>query len=188
MSLANQAFMMGFNDLKQSYMRYAFYTERDIEWLLQTFIWSAIRTKRLPLEIYNNFPMYKMPRRSVTADLAIISTNERVETAIELKYEPDHERGQKPNREIWPTKLQPSVVFWSGEGSVEKDISRVQEYVTKGICKTGISIFIDEGRRFRHRPAFVESKWVDWSVNSPRISKMSLLVAVFGNLEGLGPF
>jgi len=187
MTLANQTFMKGFDELKKNYARHTFYTERDIEWLLQTSIWSVIKTESLPLEIYNNFPMYKKPRRSITTDLAIISANGKAETAIELKYEPDHRRGQKPNRDIWPTKLGPSVVFWSGEGSVEKDILRAKEYVDRGICRTGISIFIDEGQLFRHRHPFIGSKWVDWTIDDSQISEVSLLFAVFGDGKGLDP-
>jgi len=43
------------------------------------------------------------------------------------------------------------VVFWTGEGSVEKDVQRVHEYVEQQKAKVAYSILIDEGGYFRYR-------------------------------------
>ncbi len=97
----------------------------------------------------------------IRADLAILD-GDAVAVAAEFKYEPSHARRADRGGDIWPSKLDPSVAFWTGEGSVEKDVQRVREYVERRGVKNAFSVFIDEGGRFRHRDPHPQSQWVDW--------------------------
>ena len=64
--------------------------------------------------------------------------------------------------DIWPSKLNPSVVFWTGDGSVAKDVERTREYVEQGKANAAYSVFIDEGGAFSHRNPHPGSEWRDW--------------------------
>lgn len=143
--------------LRQHYRDYRFFTERDVVWTVQRHIASEICRMDAPYRVFNDHTI--MPR--IRTDLAILSGTS-IEVAIEFKYEPSHKRRADHGGDIWPTKLEPSVVFWSGEGSVEKDVQRVKEYVDKKRARVAYSVFIDEGGRFRHRDPHFSSEWVDW--------------------------
>ena len=109
----------------------------------------------------------------------ILNEDNQVELAIEFKYEPDHERGKGPNNDIWPTKLDPSVVFWGKEG-VLKDVERCKKFIKKEVAKVAVSIFIDEGGLFRHRDPHSGTKWIDW--DSIDKQKISILIGYFGEV------
>lgn len=143
--------------LQGRYTNYRFFTERDIVWIVQLRILEEIARTALPYRVFNDHTIFGRTR----TDLAILA-GDTVEVAIEFKYEPSHERRADRGGDIWPSKLDPSVVFWTGEGSVERDILRVRDYVDQRNVKVAFSVFIDEGGRFRHRDPYLGSEWVDW--------------------------
>lgn len=147
--------------LKNNYDRYEFFMERDIVWTLQQRLREKVRKMGLPYRIVNDWPMKKGERRSLCADLVIIQ-NDQVRLAAEFKYEPDHEREE----DFSENKLKASVVFWSGEHSVEEDIRRIGQFSTNKKYADdfrGVSIFIDEGGKFYgKREAFPGSQWEKW--------------------------
>jgi len=134
--------------------------------------------KALPFKVYNDFPMLKARRRSLTTDLAILNKQDEVELAIEFKYEPDHQRGIGINRNIWPSKLSPSVVFWGKEG-VKKDVERAKQYVNQKKAESAVTIFVDEGGLFRHRKPYRGTRWIDWNCGGKNPRRISLLIGYF---------
>ncbi len=148
--------------LQNHYADFRFYYERDIVWTVQIRISGEIEQHDLPYRVFNDFPIMPGNGRSISADLAILAPDGSVEVAAEFKYEPSHNRRADRGGDIWPSKLNPSVVFWNGEGSVEKDIQRVQDFVKQGKSKMAYSVFIDEGGHFRDRKAPQGNKWLDW--------------------------
>ena len=143
--------------LRQHYGNYRFFTERDVVWTVQQRIASEIRRTDTSYRVFND---HTIPPRTRT-DLAILE-GDSVEVAVEFKYEPSHDRRADRGGDIWQTKLDPSVVFWTGDGSVEKDVQRVSDYVAKKRTKVAYMVFVDEGRHFRHRDSFPGTEWEDW--------------------------
>ena len=158
-----------------NYGNYDFFVERDVVWTFQQRLTEMVCENNLPFEVYNDFPMIKAERRSFCTDLAVLNRRNEVELAVELKYEPDHRRGFGVMRDIWPTKLSPSVVFWGEEG-VEKDVERARQYVSQRIAKSAISLFIDEGGLFRHRQPPQNTKWTDWNCGGKKPRKVAMLI------------
>ena len=141
--------------LQDSYFDYTFYTERDIVWTIQRHISEEIKRAGLPYRVFNDHTILKGTR----PDLAILDGTDSAEIAAEFKYEPSHDRRADRGGDIWPSKF--DVVFWSGEGSVEKDVQRIRGYVGRRLVREAFSIFIDEGSHFRHRTPHPGSEWVD---------------------------
>lgn len=164
--------------LKSNYGNYDFFVERDLVWVIQRKLHETISKNNLPFEVYNDFPMIKTERRSLTTDLAILSKQNEVELAIEFKYEPDHQRGTDRNGNIWPSKLSPSVVFWGKEG-VKKDVEKARKYVGQKRAKVAVTVFVDEGGFFREREPHQNTKWIDWNCGGKNPRKISLLVGYF---------
>ncbi len=158
---AAEIFKSSLRWLQDKYADYRFYTERDIVWTIQRRITEEIRRAGLPYRVFNDHTIFKRPRTGT--DLAILDERDSVEVAVEFKYEPSHVRRADRGGDIWPSKLDPSVVFWTGEGSVEKDVQRIREYVERGLVKEAFSVFVDEGGRFRSRRPHSGSEWIDWS-------------------------
>ena len=70
-----------------------FYVERDIVFTLQTRMVEGVRSEQLPVRVYNDYPMIAGPRRSLSADLALVATpGDQALLAAEFKYEPCHRR------------------------------------------------------------------------------------------------
>ncbi len=143
--------------LRQHYDEYRFFTERDVVWTVQQRIANEIRQTGAPYRVFNDHTI--LPR--IRTDLASLR-GDSIEVAAEFKYEPSHIRRADRGGDIWPTKLDPSVVFWTGDGSVEKDAQRIAGYVRKKRTMSAYLVFVDEGGRFRHRDPFPGSEWVDW--------------------------
>jgi len=120
--------------------------------------------------------MLKGNRRSLSTDLAIVDPQGGVALAAEIKYEPDHRRADRRG-EIWPTKVQPSVVFWGEEG-VLKDVHRIQDFVKEGRTPVAYSVFFDEGGHFRRSPPHPGTEWRDWTCGGARPRKVSVLTGV----------
>lgn len=160
---ATELFENAMDWLQQHYGEYRFFTERDVEWTLQKRILEMIEGLQLPYHVVNNYTIVD----SVQTDLVIISGTS-VEVAVEFKYEPSHARSTKQGGDIWSTKFSSTVVFWtvtenSKDGSVEKDIRRVCDYVDQGRAKVAYAVFIDEGGYFHgSQDTLARSKWRDW--------------------------
>lgn len=152
--------------LRENYRYEQFFAERDIVWKIQARLIGQIDDQRLPFRVYNDYRMQPGQR----ADLAILDASEIVLVAAELKYEPAHDRSGK---DIPQTKF--PVVFWSGAGSVAKDVERVRLFVDLGLARVAYSLFIDEGGAFRHRPTHPGSEWIDWEPRSYSSRRVSVL-------------
>lgn len=142
--------------LQDTYTEHRFYTERDIVWTIQKHISEGIERAGLPNRVFNDHTIFKGAR----TDLAILDKENSVELAAEFKYEPSHARRADRGGDIWPSKF--DVVFWTGDGSVQKDVARAQEYVKRRLAREALSIFVDEGGHFRHRAPHSDSEWIDW--------------------------
>lgn len=170
----DQVFVESLEWLKEHYGDFRFFVERDLVWTLQEHLRGALASAKLPHHVFNDFPMLKGNRRSLCADLAVVDQNGGVAVAAEFKYEPDHARAGRA-LEIWPTKVDPSVVFW-GEDGVLKDVLRIRDFVDQGKTPVAYSVFVDEGATFRHLPEHPGTKWRDWSCGGARPRSVSVLV------------
>ena len=177
-TLAERLFQQSLDWLKTNYGNFDFFLERDLVWTIQQKLSEMIIKDNIPLEVYNDFPMIKAERRSLCTDIAILNKRNEVELAVEFKYEPDHQRGFGVKKNIWPTKLSPSVVFWGKEG-VKKDVERAGKYVSQKKAKVAVTLFIDEGGHFRNRQPPENTKWIDWNCGGKTPRKISLLVGYF---------
>ncbi len=160
MTTATELFEDAMEWLREHYSEYRFRKERDIEWTLQLQMSKEIEQQKLDYRIFDNYTVSANPRKS--ADLVILEHDDSVALAVEFKYEPSHERKANVGGDIWPSKLEPSAVFWTGDGSVEKDVMRVREFVGNGWAKSAFGVFIDEGSYFSWREPFEGAKWLDW--------------------------
>ena len=141
--------------LQSHYSGFRFFSQRDIVWTVQLRLLAEIEESGLPYRVFNDHTI----RRGIRADLVILD-GDSLEVSAEFKYEPSHDRDVDLGGDIWSSKF--PVVFWTGEGSVEKDVRRVRDYVQRGNAKAAYSVFIDEGGSFRHRNPHPGSKWSDW--------------------------
>ena len=154
---ADRLFEEAVNWLQQHYSFWQFFTERDIEWTLQLHLLREIEEKRLgqDLAVFQN---HKMRDGQKKVDLAIVERRTGfVLCAAELKYEPDHARGEV---DIPRKKLDPSVVFW--DNGVVQDIEKMKTFVADDYCQVGHVLFIDEGAHHRCRKGPKESEWFNW--------------------------
>ncbi len=154
---ATELFENAITWLQGCYADFRFFTERDIVWTVQLHIYREIENQGLPYRVFNDHTI--LPR--IRADLAILK-GDSIEVAAEFKYEPDHNRRADRGGDIWPSKLDPSVVSWNGDGSVEKDNQRVNDFVDQGKTRVAYSVFIDEGGHFRDRVPHPRGEWADW--------------------------
>ena len=140
--------------LRENYSNFRFFAERDVVWTVQMRLIKVIEAQQLPYTVFNDYPILPGKRRSLSADLAILSRDGSVQVAVEFKYEPSHSR-----RDILSSKF--PVVSWGADG-VGKDMNRVQEFVAKGKARVAYAVLVDEGGYFRSRPPHPGGKWVDW--------------------------
>ena len=162
--------------LRQNYVSHRFFLERDVVWTVQLHIVEEIETQSLPFRVYTNYRIYKEGRGGWLPDLAILrisGQSELVEVTADFKYEPSHTR---PSHDIPQRKL--PLVYWTGAGSVAKDVERAKEIVDRRLDKVAYGVFIDEGGAFRHRPPFQGSEWRDWGEVDP-MRRVPLLWACF---------
>lgn len=169
----------GLDRLHATYWDHGFFVERDVVWTLQRWLRETVRREGLPFRIFHDYPIVPKPRRALCTDLAILTDAGEVAVAVEIKYEPDHARGVGDAAEIWPTKLNPSVVFWGKDG-VLHDVERCQHFVAEDRCQTAMSLFIDEGGAFRHRPPHPGTRWIDWEYGGAPRRRVSVLRGIFG--------
>jgi len=165
--------------LWEHYSEFRFFTERDVVWTIQRHLLDVIEQQALAFSVFNDFPIEPGARRALSVDLAILRPNERVALALEFKYEPDHRRGHGDEREIWPTKLSPSVVFWGAEG-VLKDMERIKRWVNDGRAEAAFAIFIDEGGLFRSREPHPGAQWFDIQSGGNEDRRIPVLLSAAG--------
>jgi len=144
--------------LRSNYDQFRFFNERDVVWTAQQALDRAIRERGAALRVVHDYPILPGTRRSLTADIALIAPEGKVEVAAEFKFEPSHTRD-----DIWPSKINPSVVFWGADG-VGGDVERIHRFIMQGVAKVAYSVFIDEEGYFRKRAPHAQSQWIDWSV------------------------
>lgn len=166
---ADELFKNSIAWLKENYAQFQFFLERDVVWTIQNYLNRQIKERGFPLRVINDYPILPGNRRSLCTDLAILTTANTLEVAAEFKYEPSHRRS-----DIWPTKLNPSVVFWGADG-VGKDVERIHEYVKQGKAKVAYAIFIDEGGHFSSKPPHPGSQWIHWNTKDVSLHQISLL-------------
>jgi hypothetical protein len=166
MSPADDLFARALARLQADYADFVFFVERDVVWTLQTWLRREIDESGSPLRLFNDYPILPGKRRGLSTDLAILD-GDAVDLAVEIKYEPSHSRADIPQGKL-------PVVFWGVEG-VAKDIARIRDFVSIGPARRAISLFIDEGGAFRHRPPQPGSRWIDWQVAGPPWMRPSLL-------------
>jgi len=155
MTSANDIYRDAIAWLVDYYDAHTFYTERDLVWTVQNRIASILAQHQLPLRVFNDYPIKRAERRSLCADLAIVSieTNQ-IQLAAEFKYEPSHSRVDIPKSKF-------PVVLWGKDG-VGKDIERAQLFVREDLTPICYTEFIDEGGAFRHRNPHPTSTWESW--------------------------
>lgn len=158
MNLANELFLESLNWLRASYERFTFYVERDVVWTIQQDLITRIRVRDLPLSVFNDYPICKVNRHSIRADLVILSREtQQVEVAVEFKYEPSHKRTDIPKSKF-------PVVDWKNE-VIGKDTTRIRKFVEDGLTPMAYALLIDEGNTFSHYDLPIGSKWQEWNEN-----------------------
>lgn len=138
-AIAEECFLDGLRDLREGYRDHTFWVERDVV------CWMQLRIRgSLPegFYVFNDYGLLPGPRRSLSADL-VISHDTRPLVAIEFKFEP-----WKARLDIQAKKL--PVIGWV---DVLKDIGRLEQFVAIGAVEVAWSVCIDEGGRYRPRPA-----------------------------------
>ena len=100
--------------LRENYKSLGFFTERDMERAVQARIAWLMRELGSPLRVFHNHGLPTAAGGTRKADLVVLDTEDRVELAIELKYEPAHSRSGK---DIWPTKF--DVTSWK---EIQEDV------------------------------------------------------------------
>ena len=148
--------------LREYYWEHRFFAERDIVWTVQKQMLQVVEAVGVPFHVVNDYTMFDRIR----ADLVVLNSG-AVEVAVEFKYEPSHARSTERKGDIWQSKFNPDIVFWtvpasSRDGSVEKDILRTRQYVEERKANVAYSVFIDEGGNFSHRDPPLGSEWHDW--------------------------
>jgi hypothetical protein len=133
-------------------------------------------TKKLSLKVYNDYPMIKGQRRSLSADLVILNDLNEVEVAVEFKYEPSHKRKEYTNGKFPVTDRK----------RILNDIARIKEFIDSGKVKSVHAIFIGEGSYLYNliKPDNIQSKWLKWGNYNSRLLDVSVLWTTVN--QGLG--
>jgi len=132
---AEDLFLHAMNEFGLSYGEQVFHVERDIVYTVQRLLNRLIVERDAQLIVYNDYPMLPGPRRSLSADLALLDPAGRVAVAAEFKYEPCHRRS-----DVLKNKL--PVTVWA---DIVKDTARIREFVDQAKTAIGYAIVIDEG-------------------------------------------
>lgn len=163
---AAQTLMLdGLSWLQDSYDQHRFFVERDLVWTLQRWLLRETDARGLPFRIFNDYGVEPGPRRSLSADLAILGDSKVPLLAAEFKFEPSHRRNDIDRRKF-------PVTDWDG---ICHDVERIRRWVHGGFIGEGIAVFIDEGgsvRRRRH--AETDCEWADWEPYGADASAVSV--------------
>jgi hypothetical protein len=145
---AEACFLRALADLRDGYRDHIFWVERDVVCWMQ----SRIRaTAPDGFRVFNDYGLLPGRRRARSADLVILDGH-RVLLAAEFKFEPC-----KARTDIQAKKL--PVISWV---DVDKDIARIEEFVTTGTTPVAWSVCIDEGGRYRTQTRHPGSRMEDW--------------------------
>ncbi len=147
-----------FHWLKETYNEHQFFTERDIVWTFQKKLIESIKLNNLPYKVISDYGLVKGSNRSKSVDIAIIDSkmdinklHQKVELAIEFKYEPNKIRaGEDIPKHKFP------VTSWN---LINKDIDRIKKYKSNNKAVSSILLLIDEGGRYLNRDINMISKW-----------------------------
>ncbi|MGH3262474.1 MAG: hypothetical protein ACRDNS_10790 [Trebonia sp.] len=142
--------------LREHYLEFEFSVERDLVWTMQTHLRRVVAERGLPYLVLSDYPMLAGSRRAMCADMVVRDRPTGAIVAAEFRYEPAHRRTEFL---AMPSKI--PVAAWGAEG-VAKDMGRIRAFVREGAASAALSVFIDEGRYFRHRPPHPGSDWIDW--------------------------
>jgi hypothetical protein len=102
--------------------------------------------------LFNDYPMIPGPRRSLSADLALLDARREVRLAVEFKYEPCHRR-----HDVLRDRL--PVTAWA---DIVKDIDRVRRYVQENRTDVAYAVVIDEGNYLARRDLTVYADRERW--------------------------
>lgn len=139
--------------LGADYGRQVFYVERDLAYTLQSHLVQRVESEHLPYRIYNDYPMIAGLRRSLSADLAIVSSSNEALVAAEFKYEPCHRR-----LDLLQNKL--PVTVWAG---IKKDTTRAVEFVNLNKTKVAYAVCVDEGNHLAKRDLSIYQEHLHWT-------------------------
>jgi hypothetical protein len=151
---ANDLFLSAMDWLKLTYNDQRFYKERDLVWLLQTRL-TRLTAGSTDVTVYNDHRIEIDGHRRY-CDLVLVSASDpsRIPVAVELKYEPAHER-----TDIFAGKF--PACFWDRDG-IGDDVAKVRSLGAHGV-ESAHAILVDEGRYWRSlREPHEGAKWVDW--------------------------
>jgi hypothetical protein len=167
MNNANKIFLESMDWLKENYSVFRFITERDIVWTLQKKISDIINREHLTLKVFNDYPMIKAHRRSLSADLVVLNELSEVEVAVEFKYEPSHKRNEYTEGKFPVTDRK----------GILNDITRIKEFTDSGKAKIGHAIFVDEGSHFYKKIVPIENQgeWFKWGHYNSDLLNISVL-------------
>lgn len=140
--------------LRDTYTDHHFVAERDVVWTLQRYMGEQLVRTHSDLRVFNDFGMGMLGEPKQTSDLVLVDSDNVVLAAVEVEYEPSHDRADK---DIWPTKF--PVVFWE---EVVQDAQRVEAFVHRGRAEWACSLLVDEGGHFRSQPAPRGAEWQQW--------------------------
>ena len=155
---AEAVFLDALNWLGRTYGNRVFYVERDIVYTMQGRLNELISEGSTGWKVYNDYPMLPGPRRSLSADLVLVSPDGLVAVAVEFKYEPCHAR-----HDVLKNKL--PVTVWK---DIVKDTERVRQFVDQGKAQVAYAVVIDEGGDYlARRDLAVYADRQSWS-GSPR--------------------
>lgn len=140
--------------LRSTYPEHQIVVERDLVWTIQRRIAREIGLHGLPLRVFNDYGVEPGPRRSLSADLALLSDRPGPPLFVaEFKFEPSHRQ-----LDIDPRKL--PVVGWEG---VVEDAARIRRWVAGGLVRAGAAFFVDEGGFAQsRRAALPDCTWNAW--------------------------
>lgn len=149
-------FERAFEQLVNDYDQYRFFCERDIEWVLQLALRRDIERRGHDLAVFNAYAIspgqwldLAVRSPSLVAASFGATPSDAIPLGIELKYEPSHAR-----RDILPSKF--DVCDFN---DVCRDVDRIVAWAAAGCIEEGFAVFIDEGGRFKHRPAHPQGEW-----------------------------
>ncbi len=151
--LARDLLVEGLAWLRASYSAQRFFVERDVVWSLQRWLHGEVVARDLGLTVRNDYGVEPGPRRSLSADIALVPAGASIPAAIlEVKYEPSHSRS-----DIDPRKL--PVIAWA---DVVADAVRVRGWVETSRAQSGLAICVDEGGLFAKRSLPEGGAWEHW--------------------------
>ena len=149
------------------YNSFLFFEERDVVWILQKRLIKTARDKRVPYKIFNNCkigemqPPFPHGKKAPQPDL-IILRNDRIrngklvtplDVIVEFKFEPSHAR-------VGEHFLSGKVPLIDKFSLIEKDLIRIEQYVTQRKAYLAYSVLVDEGGYYSKK--LRKEEWQAW--------------------------